>query len=155
METKTQLTESIQMYEPFTEAWKEIPTTGTPPQGLYFGAATYSDHYLYTYGGYDGTSYGCSINQLDTRSYIWTQLSSQHECGPMKKIGCGIIYYQHSLIVCGGFGIPSSEIQAGSNFIKNTKSKSKHVIGWTNEIHVFNISEGSKLSLACFSSTTV
>ena len=154
METKTQLTKSIQMYEPFTEAWREIPTTGTPPQGLYYGAATYSDHFLYTYGGHNGTtSYSCSLNQLDTRSYTWTQLSSRHECGPMRKSGCGIIYYNNSLIICGGYGIPSSELQAGSQFIKSTKFKD--CIGWTNEIQVFNISKGSKLSLACFSSTTV
>ena len=153
METKTQLTKSIQMYDPFTETWREIPIIGTPPEGLYDGTATYSDHFLYTYGGHNGTSYSSSLNQLDTRSYTWTQLSSQHECGPMRKTGCGIIYYNNSLIICGGVGNPSSKLQAGSQFIKSTKYKDD--TGWTNEIHVFNISEGSKLSLACFSSTTV
>ena len=153
METKTQLTKSIQMYDPFTETWVEIPTIGTPPEGLYIGTATYFDHFLYTYGCHNGTSYSCSLNQLDTRSYTWTQLSSQHECGPMRKEGCGIIYYNNSLIICGGYGFPSSELQAGSQFIKRTKYMDG--IGWTNEIHMFNISEGSKLSLACFSSTIV
>ena len=148
METRAQLTKSIQMYDPFTEAWREIPTIGTPPQGLYDGAATYSDHFLYTYGGYDGTSYSSSLHQLDTRSYTWTQLSSQHEHGPMRMIGCGIIYYNNSLVICGGFGFPSGEIQAGSQFIKH--SKFKDGIGWTNEIHMFNISEGTKLSYALF-----
>ena len=149
METKTQLTKSIQMYDPFTETWREIPTIGTPPDGRFYGTATYSDHFLYTYGGNNGTSRSCSLNQLDTRSYTWTQLSSQHECGPMRKTGCGIIYYSNSLIICGGYGIPSSELQAGSQFIKSTKHKDGR--GWTNEIHMFNISEGNKLSLACFS----
>ena len=149
METKTQPTKSIQMYDPFTETWREFPTIGTPPEGLYMGAATYSDHFLYTYGGHNGTSYNCSLNQLDTRLYTWTQLSSQHECGPMRMTECGIIYYNNSLIICGGFGIPSSELQAGSQFIKSTNYKDGR--GWTNEIHMFNISEGNKLSLTCFS----
>ena len=71
----------------------------------------------------------------------------------MRKTECGIIYYNNSLIIYGGYGIPFSELQAGSQFIKSTKYTDG--VGWTNEIHVFNISEGSKLSLACFSSTTV
>ena len=149
MDTKTQLTKSIQIYAPYTEIWREITTTGTPPEGLYGGTATYFDHFLYTYGGHNGTSYSCSLNQLDTRTYTWTQLSSQHECGPMRKTECGIIYYNNSLIICGGFGIPSSENQAGSQFIKSTAFIDGS--GWTNEIHMFNISEGNKLSLACFS----
>ena len=147
METKTQLTKSFQMYDPF-ETWREIPAIGTPPEGLRSGTATYSDHFLYTYGGHNGTSYSCSLNQLDTRSYTWTQLSSKHECGPMRKVGCGIIYYNNSLIIYGGYGFPSSELQAGSQFIKSTTNKDGS--GWTNEIHMFNISEGNKLSLAFF-----
>ena len=149
METKTQLTKSIQIYDPFTETWREIPTIGTPPEGRYHGTATYSDHFLYTYGGYNGTSDSSSLNQLDARSYTWTQLSSQHESGPMRKTVCGIIYYNNSLIIYGGYGIPYSELQAGSQFVRSTTFKDGR--GWTNEIHTFNISEGNKLSLACFS----
>ena len=148
METKTQLTKSIQMYDPFTETWRKFPTIGAPPEGLYNGTATSFDHFFYTYGGDNRTSYSSSLNQLDTRSYTWTQLSSQHECGPMRKVGCGIIYYNNSLIIYGGLGIRSSELQAGSQFIKNTIYKDGS--GWTNEIHMFNISEGNKLSLAFF-----
>ena len=148
METEAQLTRSIQVYKPFIDAWKEIPTTGTPPQGLYDGAATYSDHFLYTYGGFGGRSLSSSLHQLDTRSYTWTQLSSLHENGPMMKSACDIIYYNNSLLICGGFGIPSNELQSGSKFIKSTAFKDG--CGWTNEIHIFNISEGNKLSLACF-----
>ena len=147
-ETRVQLTKSIQIYEPFTEAWKEVPTTGTPPQRSYNGAATYSDNFLYTYGGTNGHLYSASLNQLDTRSYTWTQLSAQHENGPMSKLRCGIIYYNNSIVICGGYGFPSSELQAGSQFIKNTLST--HGRGWTNEIHMFNISEGNKLSFVCF-----
>ena len=144
-ETIPQLTKSIQIYEPFTEAWKEVPTTGTPPQGLFEGAATYSDHLLYTYGGTNGQLDSASLNQLDTRSNTWTQLSAQHENGPMRKCGCGIIYYNNSLVICGGFGVPSSELQAGSQLTEH-----KDGSGWTNEIHMFNISEGNKLSFVCF-----
>ena len=148
MDARAQLTKSIQIYDAFTETWRKITTIGTPPQGLYTSTATYFDHYMYTYGGYNGTSYSSSLYQLDARSYTWTQLSSQHEYGPMRKVQCGIIYYNNSLVICGGYGYPSSEIQAGSQFFENTTYKDGR--GWTNEIHMFNISEGTKLSFALF-----
>ena len=66
----------------------------------------------------------------------------------MRKVGCGIIYYNNSIVICGGYGFSSSELQAGSQFIKNTQSKLGR--GWTNEIYMFNITEGNKLSFVCF-----
>ena len=138
---KAQLTKTIQVYDSFIEAWREIPTTGAPPAGLLDDAASYSDHSLYIYGGSDRKSYHASLHQLDTRSYTWTQLSSQHQNGPMRKHGCNMIHHGNSLLIVGGYGFPSGELQAGSQFIKRTKHKDGR--GMTNEIHMFNISEGN------------
>ena len=137
----TQLNKTIQVYDSVFEEWREISTTGTPPQGLYRGAASYSDHFFHIFGGFDKTSFSASLHQLDTTSYTWTHLSSQHENGPMKKDGCSMIYYNNSLVIFGGFCISTGEVQAGSQFIKSTVSKKGR--GWTNEIHKFNISEGT------------
>ena len=92
------------------------------------------------FGGYDGTSYSASLHQLDTRSMTWTQLSPQCDGGPMRKSGCQMIYYNNSLIIIGGYGIPSGELQSGSQFTANKHYQDGR--GWTNEIHVYNITQG-------------
>ncbi len=139
-ENKIQLKKVVQIYECSTESWKEFATTGTPPPGIYNCATAYSDHILYFFGGHDGTLYSASLHQLDTRSMTWTQLSSQHDRGPTRKSGCQMIYYNYSLIVIGGYGIPSGELQPGSQFTEDKRFQDGR--GWTNEIHMYNISQG-------------
>ncbi len=139
-ENKRQLRIVIQIYDCSTESWKELPTSGTPPPGIYGCSTAYSGHVLYLLGGGDGTSFHASLHQLDTRSMTWKQLSPQHDSGPMMKSECQMIYYNDSLIVIGGLGIPSGELQFGSQF-----TKSKHWQdgrGCTNEIHKYHISHG-------------
>ncbi len=119
-ENKRQLRNEVHIYECSTESWKALPTTGTPPPGVYNCATAYSDHILYLFGGQDDTSLYASLHQLDTRSMTWTQLSPQHYRGPSRKCGCQMIYYNDSLIVIGGYAIQDSR-------------------GWTNEIHKYDI----------------
>ncbi len=139
-ENKRQLRTVIQIYECTTESWKELRTTGTPPPGICGCVTSYSGHVLYLFGGHDSTSFHASLHQLDTRSMTWKQLSPQHDSGPMGKTGCQIIYYNDSLIVIGGFGIPSGELQSGSQFTKSKYGQDGR--GWTNEIHKYHISQG-------------
>ncbi len=139
-ENKRQLRTVIRIYECSIESWKELPTSGTSPPGIYGCATSYSGHVLYFFGGHDRTSYHASLHQLDTRSMTWKELSPQHDSGPMRKSECQIIYYNDSLIVIGGYGIPSGELQSGSQF---TKSKHRQGgVGYTNEIHKYHISQG-------------
>ncbi len=145
-EYKRQLRTVIQIYECTTESWKELPTSGTPSPGIYGCATSYSGHVLYLFGGHDGTSFHASLHQLDTKSMTWKQLSQQHYSGPMRKCYCQMLYYNDSLTVIGGFGMPSGELQSGSQF---TKSKYHHDgSGCTNEIHKYHISQG-KLQIVC------
>ncbi len=136
---RIQLKKVVQIYECSTESWKELATTGTPPPGIYGCATAYSDHILYLFGGYDGTSFHASLHQLDTRSMTWKQLSPQHDSGPMRKSECQMIHYNNTLIVIGGYGIPSGELQSGSQFTGSKKYQHGH--GRTNEIHMYNISQ--------------
>ena len=92
------------------------------------------------FGGRDGTSFYASLHQLDTRSMTWMQLSLPHDSGPMRKSDCQMIYYNDSLIVIGGYGIPSGELQSGSQFTENKHLQGGH--GYTNEIHKYHISQG-------------
>ena len=139
-ENKGQVRTVIQMYECSTESWKELPTSGTPPPGIYGCATSYSGHVLYLFGGHDGTSFHASLHQLDTRSMTWKQLSPQHDSGPMRKTDCQMIYFNDSLFVIGGYGIPSGELQSGSQFTKSIYWQDSR--GYTNEIHEYHISQG-------------
>ncbi len=69
----------------------------------------------------------------------WSQLSPQHDSGPMRKSFCQMIHYNNTLIIIGGAGIPSGELQSGSQFTEYEDG-----CGVTNEIHTYNISQ-SKL----------
>ncbi len=139
---KIQLKKVVQIYESSTESWKELATTGTPPPGLCGCATACSDHILYLFGGQDGNSYHASLHQLDIRSMTWSKLSPQHDNGPMRKTWCQVIHYNNTLIIIGGLGIPSGELQSGSQFTERTINQDGR--GWTNEIHMYNISH-SKL----------
>ncbi len=68
------------------------------------------------------------------------QLSLQHDSGPMRKSECQMIYYNGLLIVIGGYGIKSGELQSGSQFTENKDHQDGR--GYTNEIHKYHISQG-------------
>ena len=90
------------------------------------------------FGGDEDTFNYASLHQLDTKSMTWTLLSLPHDSGPMRKHGCQMIYSNNSLIIIGGYGAPSGELQPGSQFTMNKKSL--YGRGWTNETHIYNIS---------------
>ena len=58
----------------------------------------------------------------------------------MSKSICGMIAFGNSLGVFGGYGVPRGSTEPQS-FIKNTDYTSG--IGWTNEFHIYNLSEGN------------
>lgn len=98
--------------------------------------------HLYVYGGYDGSDWQSSLHQLDTKSWMWKDISSS--AGPMKKSACGMVAYDSKLVLFGGYGSPSGPIQRGAELIKNV-GRSTNVRGWTNELHVFDLKEGEKV----------
>ena len=109
-----------------------------------FGACTSINNKLYTYSGYDGgdSQYTGTLSQLDTSTMEWKLLTS--DIGPMKKRGAGMIALNdEQLAVLGGVGIPTSPTQPGSSFVRDSSSSDGR--GWTNEFHIFNISNGMLL----------
>lgn len=101
----SKLASSIHCFDPSLESWTDKKCSGDPPPGIYGGACASSGHYIYVYGGYDGSEYQSSLHQLDTKSLTWKQLSST---GPMRKGGCGMVAYDNKLVLFGGYGCPSS-----------------------------------------------
>ena len=136
--------ELVHTFNQLSESWSSKQCQGpSPPDGLYTGASAYAGHHLYQYGGHDGSRYQNSLHQLDTRSWTWSHLSS---AGPMRKVGCGMVTYDETLLCFGGYGIPSSTTQPGAEFTKSSKYTDGR--GWTNEFHAFDLKE-CKPHVAC------
>ena len=135
---RRKLASTVDIFDPYLETWEEHPTTGVPPPGLYLGACTS----LYWFGGHDGSSRCNSLHRLDTTTLEWSELQPLNQTdGPMRKNGCGMVsFLQDKLAVFGGYGIPTGPTQPGAMFTKDTHSTDGS--GWSNELHVFNITEG-------------
>ena len=140
-----ELSRQVEVYDCYSKTWVQRKTTGTPPPGLVYGVCTSINNKLYTYGGGDGggdSLYTGTLSQLDTSTMEWKLLTS--DIGPMKKRGAGMIALNNEqLAVLGGYGIPTSPTQPGSSFVRNGSISDGR--GWTNEFHIFNISNGMLL----------
>ena len=139
---RRKLASTVDIFDPYLETWEEHPTTGVPPPGLYDGACTSLLDSLYWFGGWDGSSRYKSFHRLDTTTLEWTEIQPLNKAdGPMRKYGCRMVtFLQDKLAVFGGYGIPTGPTQPGAMFTKDTESTDR--MGWSNELHVFNISEG-------------
>ena len=146
------LKSTVNVFDPFLETWQEQHTTGGPPRGLCYGAAVAHSTSLYSFAGHDGIARHNSLHVLDTDMLLWTDaqvLSTTHS--PMPKSGCGMVFFgTHHLATIGGYGVPTLPIQTGSSFFKNPDHTDGS--GWTNEFHVFDVTEGKKILLVATSS---
>ena len=140
-------TTSLQKYHLCLESWRQFHTQGPPPPGLYTGASAHSEYYLYVYGGVkdDNVSFSGCLHRLDTKTSSWTQLAAHSANAPMKKIGCGMIVYENSVIVVGGYGVRNGPIQPGSEWMKvrgKDDEEDPSTKGWTNQMHKYDLREG-------------
>ena len=136
---RRKLPSTIEIFDPYLETWEKHPTTGVPPPGLCFGACTSLLDSLYWFGGYDGSTYYNSLHRLDTTTLEWRELQSLNQADePMRKAAYGMVsFLQDKLAVFGGYGVPTGRTQPGAVFTDFTDGR-----GWSNEIHVFTITEG-------------
>ena len=132
---KDVLASSVHSFNPVLESWAENKPSGAPPPGLHSGASASEGHHLYLFGGYDGSHLQCSLHQLDTRSWVWKQLSSGG--GPMRKGGAGMVTCGSKLVLFGGYGVSTGSIQPGAKFVADNKFTNG--TGWTNELHTFDL----------------
>ena len=145
------LKSTVNVFDPYLETWQEQRTTGVPPRGFYVGAAAAHSTSLYSFAGHDGKSWHNSLHVLDTDTLVWTELSHQTK-SPMPKGGCGMVFFgTHHLATIGGYGRPTQPIQTGSSFHKKGTNFTDGR-GWTNEFHVFDVTEGKEILLVATSS---
>ena len=121
--------------------------------GLRDGACAsspHSPHHIYLYGGYGGKTYKDqdSLYHLSLQNLQWTKLPSGGDDSPMPKWGCGMVQYNGSLYVFGGYcGQLPDPTYPGAQFREDRFFGP--VAGYTNELHVFNLNEGKECSLHC------
>ena len=142
LQEKSELTSSVHSFDPYLEFFDVNKSSGVSPPGVYGGACASAGHHVYLYGGRDRSRYQGSLHQLDTRSWTWKQLSS---AGHIRKCGCGMVAHDSKLVLFGGYGVPSGPTQPGAEFIKDRRSTGG--IGWTNDIHTFNLKEGEGVTV--------
>ena len=137
---RRKLSSTVEIFDPYLETWEKHPTTGDAPPGLYDATCTSLLDSLYWFGGWDGWSFYNSLHNLDTTTLEWRELQPENEDErPMRKIWCGMVSFsQDQLATFGGCGrFTTSSIQSGATYIRDA---SDHEVGWSNELHVFDIS---------------
>ena len=145
--SRQHLSTLVEIFDPCSELWEQKQVRGDGPQpSIYFAASASLHDDLFSFGGFcDGNLFN-TLHRLDTKTWHWYQLSLQNVDGaPMPKIGCGMTSFRNSLGVFGGHGIPRGPTEPHS-FIKDTRFTDGR--GWTNEFHIYNLSEGMHTSVA-------
>ena len=140
--SRQHLSSVVEIFDPYSKLWEQRQVTGDAPSPGTYGAASASLHNdLFSFGGFDGRQWFNTVHRLDTEKSCWSQVSPQNADGaPMPKSGCGTIAFGNSLGVFGGHGVPQGTTQPQS-FIKDARFTDGR--GWTNEFHIYNLSEGN------------
>ena len=138
-----QLASVVEQFDVHSEIWCQRPTLrGVPHPGLSIATCTSFGDYLliHVYGGHCDNNFSGVLSCFNVKTLTWSQLCPAGTAGgPMGKIACGMVYFNHDkLAVIGGYGFPTGPTQPGSSFIRDTDRR-----GWTNEVHVFDLSQGS------------
>jgi hypothetical protein len=140
------LAHRIEQFDPYLKIWSQLNTAGTPHPGLAYAACASHGEHVYMYGG-RGTKVEGALGCLNfsVKTPTWSQLCPAETVGgPMRKNSCGIVHFHDDkLAVIGGYGYRNGPIQPGSVLFRTPKAISSSGIGWTNEIHIFDISQGS------------
>ena len=141
-ETKRRLPLEVEVFDPYAEVWQKKKVNGEAPSpGVYTVASASVDDDLFTFGGYDGSTWYNSLHLLKDVSQWFTLCPQTKEAGsPMPKRGAQMVAFGDNLAVFGGHGIPHGPIQPGLSFIRDTRYSDGR--GWTNEFHTYNRIDG-------------
>ena len=145
--SRQHLSSVVEIFDLYSESWEQRPVTGdTPSPGTYSAASASPHDDLFSFGGYDDSEFFNArffntLHRLDTEKLCWSQVSPQNADGaPMPKCGCGMIAFGNGFGVFGGYGVPRGPTEPQS-FIKSIRSTDGR--GWTNEFHIYNLSQGN------------
>ena len=97
--------DKMEVFDISTELWKQKPTHGTSPPGLWYTAYTVVGSSLFVFGGYDGVSHHNTLFKLDLHNFQWEQVQvSNPSSGPQRKSGCRMVSYgDNQLVIFGGY----------------------------------------------------
>ena len=128
----------VDVFDPATEKWDQITTTGPPPPGFIYASCAVIGLYLYAFAGGDGSSYFNNMQELNTTNLKWNQLNDANQGeAPMAKGGTAMISYKEKiLITIGGVGFLPSHRRSGTEYILDPDSPGH---GWTNELLCFDV----------------
>ena len=142
-ESNQHLSSVVEIFDPYSESWEQRQVEGNAPSpGTYFAASASIHDDLFSFGGIESENYFNTVRRLDTKTWCWSQVSSQNANGaPMPKYGCGMIAFRNSLVVFGGYGRPQGPTEPQS-FVKDTGFTGGGR-GWTNEFRIYSLSEGN------------
>ncbi len=135
---RSSLSGSLFVYECSIEQWDSKPTTGPAHPALGGGCSVCVGRFLYTFGGRDVSTYFNDLSKLDLDTLQWSTVQTTGS-QPIRKWGSILVSVdERTLCSIGGYGI--GPIQPGPTF---TKSIREDESGWTNEIHLFDVQDGS------------
>ncbi|CAI8040316.1 Kelch domain-containing protein 2, partial [Geodia barretti] len=139
--SRQQLSSVVEIFDPYSELWEQRQVEGDAPSpGTCAAASASLCDDLYSFGGFDGRQHFNTLHRLDSKTWCWSQMSPQNADGaPMPKTFCAMIAFRNSLVVFGGHGVPRGPTEPQS-FIQTTTFTDGE--GWTNELHMYNLSEG-------------
>ncbi len=121
---------TVEVFHSASALWQRQVTNGTPPLAVLWSASTAIGDILYHFGGRDvEKTLSNALHGLDTHTMTWSHIQAKElaDAGPKPKYGCGMVAHgRDTLVVVGG------------------KVKGKGFQGYTNEVNVFNLTEGRR-----------
>lgn len=102
----------VEIFDPLTEKWQQIPTSGQPPPGYIHAACAVIGVCLFHFGGYSMSRLYNTIHRFDTTDHTWNRVfaANPREAPPAMRY-VKMISYDGNLLVTG----------------------------WTSKLHCFNV----------------
>ena len=135
---------AVYQFDIATEKWKQLLTSGTPPQAFRGVVCTAVKSFVYFFGGDEaGRNFSNELYCLDTSARKWSQLTPVNpESSPMAKSWASIVTHTDSILVTfGGFGILPVSIHRGVQYVQHPFSGRFGNVGWTNELVCYHIEQ--------------
>ena len=147
---KKRLTSQVEIFNITSGKWDSKSTRGNPPLGVVNYSCTTFNNKIYYFGewcGHDNRYLNC-LNELDTSTLTWTQISPTNDRRPVMKrgyVGMMLTEYGgvHRLLVIGGVGSPPSTKLPQAQYIQLTTGTVR-----TNEQNLYNISTSKYINVS-------
>ena len=147
---KKRLTSQVEIFNITSGKWDSKPTRGNPPLGVVGYSCTTFNKTIYYFGGYccHDICYHNSLNELDTSTLTWTQISPTDDKRPVMKRGYGGMMLTeyggvHHFLVIGGLGSPPSTKLPQAQYIQFSSGTVR-----TNEQNLYNISTSKYINVS-------